>query len=48
MKGYRSIKVKNYVIFYVIHEENNTVILHRFLYSKMDWANILMGDFEED
>ena len=48
LRGYRSINVKNYVIFYVIDKENNTVILHRFLYSGRDWANILIGEFEED
>ena len=47
-KGYRSIKVKNYVIFYEIVEENSTVILHRFLYSRRDWVNILMSEFKEE
>ena len=48
LRGYRSINVKNYIIFYVIDKENNTVILHRFLYSGRDWATILINEFEGD
>ena len=39
--GYRSIKVKNYVIFYIIGEGNNHVKVVRFLYNKRNWVNIL-------
>ena len=48
MKGYRSINVKNYKLFYKIIEEDNSVLLVRFMYGKRDWATILMGEFEED
>ena len=41
MKGYRSINVKNYTLFYRIVEENNAVLLIRFMYSQRDWASIL-------
>ena len=30
------------------HEKDNSVSLVRFMHSKMDWANILMGGFEVD
>ena len=45
MKGYRSIYVKNYVLFYIINEEDNTVSLVRFMHSKRDWTNILINEF---
>ena len=41
MKGYRSVNVKNYILFYIINEEDNSVSLVRFMHSRMDWANIL-------
>ena len=44
MKGYRSINVKNYTLFYRIVEENNTVLLVRFMYSQRDWASILTNE----
>ena len=43
-KGIRSINVKNYVLFYKINEDDNTVFLYRFLYSRRDWINILSND----
>jgi len=46
MKGYRSVKVKNYILFYIINEENRAVSLVRFMHSKMDWANILTNEFD--
>ena len=39
--GYRSIKVKNYVIFYIIGNDNKYVKIVRFLYNKRNWINIL-------
>ena len=39
--GYRSIKVKNYVIFYIIGNDNKHVKIVRFLYNKRNWINIL-------
>ena len=41
--GIRSIKVKNYIIFYIIEEENDkkNVNILRFMYGKRDWMNIL-------
>jgi len=39
--GIRSIKIKNYLLFYNIEEENNTINVITFMYSKRDWANII-------
>ena len=39
--GIRSVKIKNYVLYYIISEEKNTVNALRFMYNKRDWANIL-------
>ena len=39
--GIRSINIKNYMLFYTITEETNTVNAVRFMYSKRDWINIL-------
>ena len=38
---YRSIKVKNFLMFYMINEENKIVTIVRVLYQKMDISNIL-------
>ena len=39
--GYRLINVKNYMIFYIIGEDNKHLKLIRFLYNKRNWINIL-------
>jgi len=39
--GYRLITVKNYLIFYIIDEDNKYLKIVRFLYCKRDWMNIL-------
>ena len=39
--GFRPIKVKNYIIFYIIDDEKKVVNLIRFLYDKRDWKSIL-------
>ena len=38
---YRKIKIKNFLMFYTINEENKTIIVVRILYSKMNINNIL-------
>jgi addiction module RelE/StbE family toxin len=40
----RSIPVKNYMMFYTMHEETKTVSIVRFLYGKRDWRSLLRGD----
>ena len=41
--GIRSIKVKNYLLFYYIEEDKNkkNLYLISFMYNKRDWINIL-------
>jgi len=39
--GYRSINVKNYIIFYIISTDNKYINVIRFLYKKRNWINIL-------
>ena len=39
--GYRLISVKNYLIFYIIDDDDVHIKIIRFLYCKRDWINIL-------
>ena len=39
--GYRLINVKNYMIFYIIENDNKHISIIRFLYKKRNWINIL-------
>jgi len=39
--GFRFFPVHNYIVFYVIREETETVVIERFLYNRRDWATIL-------
>jgi mRNA-degrading endonuclease RelE of RelBE toxin-antitoxin system len=39
--GIRSIKVKNYLLFYNVEEEKNNVNIITFMYNKRDWINIV-------
>jgi len=39
--GYRSINVKNHIIFYIINNDNKAIKIVRFLYKKRNWTNIL-------
>jgi len=43
-KGIRSIMVKKYMLIYNVDEENNTVYLHRFIYSRRNWVTILTNE----
>ena len=38
---YRSIKIKNFIMFYVVNEEEKIITIVRILYQKMDISNIL-------
>jgi plasmid stabilization system protein ParE len=46
--GMRSMKIKNYVLYYIVDEENNKVNMIRFLYGKRDWMNILKENSIEE
>ena len=37
----RMVQIKNYLAFYVVREETQTVSVIRFLYARRDWMNIL-------
>lgn len=39
--GYRKLPVKNYLVFFTIGEDANTVYVERILYARRDWLQIL-------
>ena len=39
--GVRSLPVKNYLAFYTVSEERQTVYIVRFLFARRDWVSIL-------
>ena len=43
--GIRFVAVKNYLVFYLISEEEKRVYVVRFLYGKRDWITILKQGF---
>ena len=45
--GFRSINVKNYVIFYTIADDNKYINIVRFLHSRRNWIKILRETIEE-
>lgn len=47
-KGIRSLLVKNYLVFYVIKENEQKISIIRILYARRDWANILENDAKSD
>ena len=40
-KGYRKLIVDNYIVFYLIEEENHQVIIMRVLYGRQKYENLL-------
>ncbi len=40
-QGIRKFIIDNYIIFYVINQENKIVTIVRLLYNRRDWINIL-------
>jgi len=40
-KGYRSLRVKNYMVFYVIQEDKARVQIRRILYAKRQFESLL-------
>ncbi len=40
-EGFRFITIKNYLLFYIVRNETETVVIQRFLYARRDWLNIL-------
>ena len=46
--GIRSIKIKNYVLYFSVDEESNTINALRFLYNKRNWIKILKENTIEE
>lgn len=42
--GIRFVPVKNYLLFYIVREDEQKVYVIRFLYSKRNWQKILRND----
>lgn len=40
-EGFRFIPIKNYLLFYVVRKETETVVIQRFLYARRDWMHII-------
>lgn len=40
-EGFRFIPIKNYLLFYIVRKNMQTVVIQRFLYARRDWKNIL-------
>ena len=45
-KAIRSLRVKNYRLFYVVNQAESTVSVIRFLYARRDWEKLLQADVE--
>ena len=41
LKGIRCLTVNNYLVFYIVKEENKQVSIIRFLYGRRDWITLL-------
>jgi len=41
--GYRTLPVKNYLIFYSVNESAGDVDIERILYARRDWLHIITG-----
>lgn len=40
-KGYRKVTVKNYMIFYMVNENDKTVTVMRVIYGRRDHKNLI-------
>ena len=43
-QGVRMVRVKNYLLFYVVRDDAKTVTVLRFLYARRDWLSILCDE----
>jgi toxin ParE1/3/4 len=48
MKGIRFLIVNNYLLFYILKEEEGIVSVIRCLYARRDWARLLEANTDED
>ena len=44
----RFVPVNNYLLFYIVREDEKTVYVLRFLYSRRDWQKILRKQLEDE
>ena len=42
--GIKFALIKNYILFYVVNEDEKTVNVIRFLYGRRDWKNIIKSE----
>ena len=40
--------VQKNLVFYVVHEDTKTVVIHRFFNGRRDWINLLKEYLEEN
>jgi plasmid stabilization system protein ParE len=45
-KGLKFVMVKNYMMFFIVNEDESIVYVTRFLYGRRDWKNILAEGFK--
>lgn len=43
-EGFRFITIKNYLLFYIVRKETETIVAQRFLYARRNWMNILKSE----
>jgi plasmid stabilization system protein ParE len=43
-KGYRTIAVKNHLVFFIVREKENAVSVMRVLYGRRDWPGLLKAE----
>ena len=43
-QGFRFFAVGSYIVFYIVREEQRTVVIERFLYGRRNWGTILNGN----
>ena len=39
--GFRFLPIRNYLIFYIVRDDKNSVTIERFLHSRRDWLCII-------
>ena len=40
-ESFRFIPIKNYLLFYIVRKETQTVVIQRFLYARRNWMDII-------
>jgi plasmid stabilization system protein ParE len=45
-KGIKFVKIKNFLMFYTVEDDDKIVNIIRFLYGRRDWINILKNEIK--